>query len=654
VKRVYSLVVVLAVSATAMLPAEASGHAAGGVATPASFPSYLDNFVGSGLGDMYPVDAAASDNAYYILDAGRYRVVRIDRTMGTILDQVGGHQGRTTTRFAAARSLARDDVSGNIYLADTSNNRVMEFDSNLNPVRTWGVKGTSCNGCFNLDYGVTVGPGLDGSGSPAQVVYTADGSPGRVQEFTTSGAWIRTFGAGRVNKPRQLAIDPVSHNLYAISAGDKMVDIFTPTGSFVSSFGGFNKTPNMLGKFSQDPRGIAIDYIDAGSGPVGYVFVSDPGSGWIQTFTLSGTPLCAFGTTGLGDSQFTDIRGITITSDHKLLVTDEWGFALKEFDLSGFAGSCMLGSDVTFIRKLFGTAPAMPGVDSPRGMDVDASGRLFISDWWNQRVERVESDGGSPPLATNPAKWGFRGTRQETGALNFAWDVAVQPGTNRVFVANRESYEVRVFDGNTADQEITHWGKQGTGTSTAQFKFPQGIDFAPDGTHLFVSDSGNNRILEFNIGSSGLPSPAGAVASFGIPGTAPGQFKVPAEVAVGFDSSSGNTYLWVADTQNNRIQRCTLNGSMTSCSWTAISIPGGGTKFKLPWGVSVDPTGNIWVADSGNNRIVEMTPAGSQVLSFNGTDVGAGAFDRPFDVEFMGGIILVADTWNNRIVALQP
>jgi DNA-binding beta-propeller fold protein YncE len=650
-RRVRSLSIVLALTAAAVAPVLATS---GSAVASAPLPTYVDNFVGSGLADMYPVDAAASDSAYYVLDAGRYRVLKIDRTSGAILDQVGGHQGRTTSRFSAARSVARDDTTGNIYLADTSNNRVMEFDSNLNPITSWGVKGTSCNGCFNQDFGVTVGPGLDAGNNPAQVVYTTDGTPGRVQAFTLGGAWIRTFGSGRVNKPRQLAIDPVTNDVYVISAADKMVDVFTPSGSFITSFGGFNKNPNVLGKFSQDQRGIAIDYIDAGSGPVGYVFVSDPGSGWIQVFSMSGSVLCAFGTTGTGDSQFTDIRGITITDDHKLLVTDEWGFALKEFDLSDFDGSCVLGSDVSFIRKLFGSPPPVPGVDSPRGMDVDASGRLFISDWWNQRIERVQSDGGSPPQATNAATWGFRGTRQETGALNFAWDVAVQPGTNRVFVANRESNEVRVFDGNNPGVEVTHWGKQGTGLTAALFKFPQGIDFAPDGVHVFVSDSGNNRIVEFNIGSNGMPSPAAAYASFGIPGTGPGQFKVPAEIAVATDPNSGNTYLWVADTQNNRIQRCMLNGAMTGCSWTTISTPAGGTKFKLPWGVSVDPNGNIWVADSGNNRIVEMTPGGTQIIAFNGTDVGAGAFDHPFDVESMGSLILVADLWNNRIVALQP
>src|SRR5439155_1723811 len=129
------------------------------------------------------------------------------------------------------------------------------------------------------------------------------------------------------------------------------------------------------------------------------------------------------------------------------------------------------------------------------------------------------------------------------GALNFAWDVAVQPGTDSVFVANRESHQVRVFDGDTAMSEIAHWGKQGTATGpsiAAQFKFPQGVAFAPDGTHLFVVDSGNNRVVEMTHGGAQMI-----------------QFK-GTDVGAGafdhvFDAEVSNGYLYVSDVWNNRI-----------------------------------------------------------------------------------------------------
>jgi tripartite motif-containing protein 71 len=625
----------------------------------ASLPTYVGNFLGPGLADMYPVDVASSSTDYLVVDPGRYRVVAVDRSTGSVdtslgnNGQFGGHQGKSTTRISAARAIARDASTGNIYVADTANNRVVELDPNMTFVRAWGTTGTG-NGQFKNDFGIEVGPGTNGSGDPAQVLYVTD-QTNRVQAFSTSGSFIRSFGASQIKKARMIAIDPGTRNVFVISAGDKAIDVFSATGSFLRSFGGSGK-PGVLGKFSQDPRGIAIDYL----GSVGYVFVSDPASGWIQVFSLTGSPIGHFGTECSSSpcqaNQFVDIRGITMTSDDQMLVTDEWGFALREFDLSGFTGSCPSGvCSVPFKRKMFGGSPPIPGVDSPRGMDLDASGRLFVTDWWNQRVERA-TPSGTPPSPTNLATWGFRGTQQETGALNFAWDVAVQPGTHRIFVANRESHQIRVFDGDNAGVEITHWGKQGTAsdpTVAPQFKFPQGVAFAPDGTHLFVVDSGNGRVQEFSIGTGGDPNPIGAVATFGTTGSSTGQFSVPAEVAVAVDPGSGHTYLWVADTGNSRIQRCQLNTSMTSCTWTAFSGPSGGTKaFNRPWGVSVAPDGNVWVADSGNSRVVEMTPAGQQVLQFKGTDVGAGAFDHPFDVEISNGYAYVSDIWNNRVVLL--
>jgi hypothetical protein len=42
-------------------------------------------------------------------------------------------------------------------------------------------------------------------------------------------------------------------------------------------------------------------------------------------------------------------------------------------------------------------------------------------------------------------------------------------------------------------------------------------------------------------------------------------------------------------------------------------------------------------------------------MAFTGTQVGAGAFDAPFEVAFSTtGTILVTDVWNNRVVELAP
>jgi DNA-binding beta-propeller fold protein YncE len=586
-------------------------------------PTYFRDFAGPGLADMYPVDVAVCGSSYFVLDAGRYRIVEIDRTTGLIVDQVGGHQGKSTVRFGAARAIATD-AACNVYLADTSNNRIVKFTSDLAPLPGWGNKGSG-QGQFNQDYGIAVGPGKDANGDPAEVVYVTDGytggAAGRVQKFALNGTWLDQFGTSELNKPRQLTVDPATKYVWVVRASDKRLLVYNASSNLVATYG--NGIGTGAGQFKEDPRGIAIT-------ASGQVFITDPGNHRVQVWTTSGTTNCSFGTVGTNGNQFLEIRGLVDTDNGNLLITDEWDYSLKQLTFS--AAACPA---ITYGAELFGSPPPVGGVNSPRGLDTDASGRLIASDWWNQRWERWNADG------TSPFAVGHRGNRPELGALNFAWDVAVQPGTGRIFMANRESYEIEVFEANGTP--LGGFGKQGSGTG-AQFKFPQGVAFTPDGSTLYVSDSGNNRIQVCDINPVNVVNTQ-CLSHYGLAGSGPGQFKVPTGLAVQSDGT-----LWVADTQNNRIQRRDADDG----SWTTFSVPAGGTKFKLPWGVSVGPDGNIWVADSGNNRVVAMTPGGNQVFAFNGIGPGSSVpFDRPFDVAFSGSSVFVSDLWNNRIVELR-
>ena len=589
-------------------------------ATAVTLPAFVKNFAGPGLADMYPVDIATSSSHFFVLDPGRYRVVKVARSSGDIVATFGGHRGRSQTRIAAARAIARDD-GGSVYVADTANNRVVKLSGDLAFVKAWGSRGTG-PGQFVQDYGIAVGDLSDGT----NVVYVTDGANGgRVQAFHANGDFIRQFGATQLSKPRHLAVDPSNGWIHVIDAGPKKVFVFDRSGTFRFSYG--NGQGTGAGQFQQDPRGI--DVTDDGR-----AFISDPGNTRVQVWSLgsgSASYLCSIGTGGTGASDFEDIRGIAVADDgSQLTVTDEWDFSLKRYTLGG--SGCPTMSFVS--PKLFGGPPPVGGFNSPRGLSVAGNGRVFGVDWWNQRIQRFDADG------TDPIAWGERGIRKQLGTLNFPWDVAVQPGTGHVFVANRESHEIEVYEPDGTS--ITDWGVQGT--SPGQFKFPQGLAFTADGSQLWITDSGNNRVQRCNIGSSG---DGGSCVAFGQAGGAAGQFKVPTGISLGPDGS-----VWVADTQNNRIQKRLPGGT-----WVVFSKPAGtGTSnFKLPWGASVGPDGDVWVADSANQRLVRMKPDGTQVYAFKGTDVGAGAFDFPFDVAFLGnGNILVSDTWNNRIAELQP
>ncbi|MGB2935287.1 MAG: hypothetical protein WBB91_08435 [Nostocoides sp.] len=555
--------------------------------------------------DMYPVDVTSTSSHYYVVDPGRYSIFGINRATSKVDYAAGGTRGSGTEELAAARALAADSA-GNVWVADTPNNRMVKYDSQLKNPKIYGTKGTG-NGQFTAIYGIADGPGIGSGGAAAEVIYTIDAS--RIQKFTTGGTWLATFGSG-LNQPRQIEVNKTNGDIYVVNARDKQVVVYNKNLSEIRRFGSVG-TGN--GQFMGDPRGITV----SPDGTV--VFVTDDGNRRIQAFSGStGSYLYQISGTGV----FTDPRGLEVTADKKLIIADEWDYSLKEYTFTS--------TGATKVREMFGNPAPKTGANSPRGLALDSDGHVFASDWWNQRIIRANRDGAIDKV------WGFRGIRGEVGSLNFQWAVAVQPGTNNVFVGNRESHEIKVFthDGT----QLWAWGKRGT--ASGDFTFPQGLAFDNDGS-LLVADSGNGRIQRFRVNSSSLTW----LASYGTKGTGTGQLQMP----TGVDTAPDGT-IWIADTKNNRV----VSYKPSTGTWTTVTKPTGSTRpFAVPWGVTVAPDGYIWVADTGRQRLVRMSTSGTLSYEVTGTSAGTSDFLGPFQVVFdASGDLFMSDTWSNRVLRL--
>jgi hypothetical protein len=92
--------------------------------------------------------------------------------------------------------------------------------------------------------------------------------------------------------------------------------------------------------------------------------------------------------------------------------------------------------------------------------------------------------------------------------------------------------------------------------------------------------------------------------------------------------ADGNVY--VADTNNNRIQKFTGNGVFLA-QWGTFGYGGG--QFDHPTGVAVDAAGNIYVSDTRNNRIQKFDPLFARPDSAP-TGVTATAGNRQATVSF--------------------
>lgn len=191
----------------------------------------------------------ASENIY-VVDSSENKVVVLDRD---------GKPVRTFTHpsFVRITGIAVDSKRGRIYVSDTSHQKSAEHK-----VRMFDLQG---NYLKDLGKGKGFDPGylmfptyitLDDDG----LVYVADSMNARVQAFDPdSGAVVQTYGQrgtafGQFERPKGVALDSFG-NLYVADSGWANVQIFNKKGEVLLYFGGRGRYPGLL----NNPAGMAID-----------------------------------------------------------------------------------------------------------------------------------------------------------------------------------------------------------------------------------------------------------------------------------------------------------------------------------------------------------------------------------------------------------
>jgi hypothetical protein len=130
--------------------------------------------------------------------------------------------------------------------------------------------------------------------------------------------------------------------------------------------------------------------------------------------------------------------------------------------------------------------------------------------------------------------------------------------------------------------------------------------------------------------------------------------------------AAGN--LFVADRDNYCIRKITPAGIVTTLAGggTPGFVDGTGTaaKFNLPFGITIDASGNLYVGEINNNAIRKITPAGVVTTlagnpnGYSGTQDGYGSsarFNSPVGLATdAAGNVFVADFNNHRIRKVTP
>lgn len=316
-----------------------------------------------------------------------------------------------------------------------------------------------------------------------------------------------------------------------------------------------------------------------------------------------------------------------------------------------------------------------PAIDAqlrtPYGLAVDAAGNVYISDYGNHRIRKVDTAGIITTVAGN-GDVGFSG--DENAAINARlWHPC---GINfdkagNLYIADSGNHRIRKVTPEGVITTVVGYvagGFSGDEDSAlaAQVLYPTDVVFDSKGS-MYIADSGNNRIRR--VTPEGIMKTFAGTGSYTFGGdggaATSAQFRTPIGIAV---DASDNVY--VSDYTNHRIRRIASGGTITTIAGSAEAgfsgDNGQGTSAKLyfPRGIAVDASGNITFADLYNQRIRRITSAGNiSTIAGNGLfgfgGDGGSAFSAQLNqpsaaVKDASGNLWIADTGNHRLRKISP
>jgi sugar lactone lactonase YvrE len=352
----------------------------------------IENVAGDGTTDVlaYPDGVAVdSSGAVYIADTG-YGLVR-KLSGGTLTVVAGGGTGglgdggpATSAELSAPTRLALDG-SGLLFISDTGHQRVRKVDLSSGVIST-----------------------VAGNGEPG---FAGDGGPGASAQLDTPAGLAAGGGSLYI-------ADKENHRVRRVDLSSGTIS--TAAGDGTPGFAG-DGGPATAARLWY-PEDVALDGA--------LLYVADGGNGRVRRVSAGGTitTVAGGGTKPLGDggtaleSELVVPSGIALDAAHTLYISEGLKSRIRQVDAAGTITTA--AGNGTHGGEGDGGSAALAQLRYPRGLAVDAAGKLHVADAYNHRIRAVASDA---PFAT-------------AGAGATAADVTgLRPSTTYTFAVRAQS-----------------------------------------------------------------------------------------------------------------------------------------------------------------------------------------------------------------------
>lgn len=640
--------------------------------------------------------ATISDGSggYFVASIGPSRIYQVSPAgvltvfAGSGIPGFSGDGGpATAAQINSPTGMARD-ASGNLFFADSLNNRIRKI-SPQGTITTIAGTGVAA---FAGDGGPAVAAQIRAPHSVAVDaggnIYIADFQNILLRKITPDGNITTIAGTGavgftgdggratdaQINAPESIAVDG-GGNIYFVETNGHRIRkvtqggiISTVVGTGTAGFSG-DGGPAVAAQLSS-PFGATVD-------EAGNLYIADTNNSRIRRVTPAGiiSTVVGSGVRGfLGDggaatsAQMNSPYRVAIDEAGNMLISDLNNNRVRRVTPAGII-STVGGNGTVGFSGDNGPANAAQ-LNAPYSARIDPAGNVLIAEFASNRIRRVAPDGTISTLAGTGVA-GFSGDNGPAGAAQVRQptDIAID-GNGNIYFADSTNYRIRRITPAGVVSTVAGRGTAGfsgdTGPATnAQFNPPVGLALDTSGT-LYVSDQANHRVRRITASGTIVTfAGTGTAGSSGDGGAATGaQLNSPSGVAV--DSAGG---VFIADTTNHRIRKVTAAGVITTVVGTGVAgFSGDGgpaiaAQLSGPQGIAVDAAGNLYIADTNNNRLRRVTPGGviSTIAGSTGGFRGDGGpaaaawLLQPRKVALDdAGQIYVADAGNQRIRLLTP
>jgi sugar lactone lactonase YvrE len=294
--------------------------------------------------------------------------------------------------------------------------------------------------------------------------------------------------------------------------------------------------------------------------------------------------------------------GIAVDAFGNLYIADEFNERIRKVGTNGIISTVAGNGTPRFSGD--GGAATNASLLSPSSVALDASGNLYIDDYGHERIRKVDTNG----LITTVAGNGGQGYSGDGGAatnasLDYPNGVAVDAFGN-LYIDDFSNQRIRKVDTNGIITTVAgngNYGYTGDGgaATNASLWAPRGVAVDSLG-NLYIADMENNRIRKVDtngiittMAGNGSPTYAGDSGA-----ATSASLYVPGGVAV---DASGNLY--IADTGNQRIREVAVAGYPTFTITNAGAVNAGNYTVVI-----MNPYGSVTSAVAALAVTIPNTP----------------------------------------------